>query len=104
MVRLKFRLVRPSHTHVLRTLSHNRTFSPKCNTLIFNRPLLHTMSTRASKRQKTESYELIYWPGIPGRGEHVRLAFEASGTAYKDVCVEADNPKAVLDRTSTSNT
>ncbi|KAJ2896786.1 glutathione S-transferase [Zalerion maritima] len=30
-------------------------------------------------------YELIYWPGIPGRGEHVRLALEATGTLYTDV-------------------
>ncbi|KAF2443451.1 glutathione S-transferase protein-like protein [Karstenula rhodostoma CBS 690.94] len=30
-------------------------------------------------------YELLYWPGIPGRGEFVRLAFEATGTPYLDV-------------------
>ncbi len=29
-------------------------------------------------------YELIYWPGIPGRGEHVRLALEEAGAAYTD--------------------
>jgi len=34
------------------------------------------------------TYELFYWPGIPGRGEFVRLAFEATGTAYRDVCRE----------------
>ncbi|KAF1816408.1 glutathione S-transferase protein-like protein [Eremomyces bilateralis CBS 781.70] len=45
-----------------------------------------------SKRQKLSSgsshtpiYHLIYWPDIPGRGEFVRLAFEAAGTAYLDV-------------------
>ena len=47
-------------------------------------------STRGSKRQRTtgdaDAYELLYWPGIPGRGEHVRLAFEATGTSYIDVC------------------
>jgi len=28
--------------------------------------------------------ELIYWPEIPGRGEFIRLLFEATGTAYTD--------------------
>ena len=30
-------------------------------------------------------YELYYWPGIPGRGEFVRLAREAAGADYVDV-------------------
>jgi len=30
-------------------------------------------------------YELFYWPGIQGRGEFVRLAFEAAGQPYVDV-------------------
>ncbi len=30
-------------------------------------------------------YELFYWPGIQGRGEFVRLAFEHSGVPYVDV-------------------
>ena len=30
-------------------------------------------------------YELFYWPGIQGRGEFVRLAFEDAGVAYDDV-------------------
>jgi glutathione S-transferase len=29
-------------------------------------------------------YKLWYWPSIPGRGEFVRLALEASGIAYRD--------------------
>jgi len=33
----------------------------------------------------TEAYELYYWPGIPGRGEFVRLVLEAAGVAYRDV-------------------
>jgi glutathione S-transferase len=32
----------------------------------------------------TPGYELIYWPTIQGRGEFVRLAFEAAGVAYLD--------------------
>lgn len=47
---------------------------------------LATMSAPASKRLKTSSYELLYWPGIPGRGEHIRLCFEETGTPYQDVC------------------
>jgi glutathione S-transferase len=31
------------------------------------------------------AYELLYWPGIPGRGEFIRLAFEAAGVPYTDV-------------------
>jgi len=30
-------------------------------------------------------YELYYWPGIQGRGEFVRLAFEDAGVPYVDV-------------------
>ncbi|KAL7791842.1 glutathione S-transferase [Trichoderma ceciliae] len=43
------------------------------------------------KRVKTE-YELIYWPGIPGRGEVVRLLFEEAGIPYTDT---AKGKKAV---------
>ncbi|MEO8542258.1 MAG: glutathione S-transferase [Betaproteobacteria bacterium] len=31
------------------------------------------------------AYELIYWPTIQGRGEFIRLAFEAAGADYVDV-------------------
>lgn len=31
------------------------------------------------------TYELHYWPNIPGRGEFVRLALEAAGAPYIDV-------------------
>lgn len=33
--------------------------------------------------------ELWYWPGIPGRGEFVRLALEAKRLDYRDVAIEA---------------
>jgi glutathione S-transferase len=36
-------------------------------------------------RARTTPYELLYWPGIQGRGEFVRLAFEAAGVRYLDV-------------------
>lgn len=32
-----------------------------------------------------QRYELYYWPNIQGRGEFIRLAFEATGTPYVDV-------------------
>ncbi|CZT42543.1 uncharacterized protein RSE6_02467 [Rhynchosporium secalis] len=60
-----------------------------------------------SKRQKTTKedtlYELIYWPGLPGRGEHIRLAFEECNISYIDT---AQDPKAmdiVLSQISQSN-
>lgn len=34
------------------------------------------------------TYELYYWPGIPGRGEFIRLAFEEAGARYRDVARE----------------
>jgi glutathione S-transferase len=33
----------------------------------------------------SDRYELYYWPGIPGRGEFIRLAFEDAGVSYVDV-------------------
>ncbi|GAB3629600.1 glutathione S-transferase [Pandoraea terrae] len=35
------------------------------------------------------AYELFYWPGLQGRGEFVRLAFEATKTPYVDIVREA---------------
>jgi glutathione S-transferase len=37
------------------------------------------------------SYELYYWPGIPGRGEPIRLAFEATQTPYVDVARQPES-------------
>ncbi|KAI5857754.1 hypothetical protein BZA05DRAFT_470618 [Tricharina praecox] len=34
-------------------------------------------------------FELIYWPSMPGRGEPIRLLFEATGTSYTDTTDEA---------------
>jgi len=33
-------------------------------------------------------YELYYWPGIPGRGEFVRLALEEGGAKYIDIALQ----------------
>lgn len=43
----------------------------------------------ASKKQRTQpTYELLYHPQIPGRGEFIRLAFEAKGVPYTDIANE----------------
>ncbi|KAK4096702.1 glutathione S-transferase [Parathielavia hyrcaniae] len=31
-----------------------------------------------------DTYHLLYWPGIPGRGEHIRLVLEEAGAKYTD--------------------
>jgi glutathione S-transferase len=31
------------------------------------------------------AYDLYYWPGLPGRGEYVRLVLEAAGAPYRDM-------------------
>jgi len=65
------------------------------------------MATHGNKRQKTTNdapYELIYWPGMPGRGEHIRLAFEESGTPYTDVSnASKEGIQTVLANISTDN-
>ena len=51
----------------------------------------------APDKDTAAAYELIYWPGIPGRGEHVRLALEAGGAAYGDAAVSREGPQPALD-------
>ncbi|EMD00399.1 hypothetical protein BAUCODRAFT_144076 [Baudoinia panamericana UAMH 10762] len=47
------------------------------------------MAQPSAKKQRTHpQYELLYHPGIPGRGEFIRLAFEAAGVPYIDVANE----------------
>ncbi|MBO6632940.1 MAG: glutathione S-transferase [Parvibaculum sp.] len=41
-----------------------------------------------SRNPPGKPYELFYWPGIPGRGEYVRLALEEAGAPYIDVARE----------------
>jgi len=53
----------------------------------------------AAKRQKSSKdvpYQLIYWPGIPGRGEHIRLALEEAGAEYTDTAHIKDGVNQVL--------
>jgi glutathione S-transferase len=45
-------------------------------------------------------YELYYWPGLPGRGELVRLVLEDAGAEYRDVAREPGGVaalRAILD-------
>lgn len=48
-------------------------------------------------------YELIYWPGIPGRSEHIRLALEEAGAAYTDTAQVDDGLSELLARISPSH-
>ncbi|KAI0966097.1 hypothetical protein F4678DRAFT_476213 [Xylaria arbuscula] len=41
-------------------------------------------------------YELIYWPGIPGRGEFIRLALEEGGADYTDTARRGKGTEEVL--------
>jgi glutathione S-transferase len=49
------------------------------------------------KKQQT-GVELYYWPGIPGRGEFVRLLLEDAGAAYVDVARESTDGLAAMAR------
>ncbi|AJE98366.1 glutathione S-transferase [Pandoraea apista] len=42
------------------------------------------------------TFELFYWPGLQGRGEFVRLAFEATGTPYVEI-VQGKRPGQGMD-------
>jgi len=44
-----------------------------------------------SSTETHPQYELLYHPGIPGRGEFVRLCFEATGVSYTDLAVEKND-------------
>ncbi|NVB43062.1 glutathione S-transferase family protein [Pseudenhygromyxa sp. WMMC2535] len=41
-----------------------------------------------------EPYLFYYWPGLPGRGEFVRLILEQAGAAYRDVVREHEDAGA----------
>lgn len=56
-------------------------------------------SEPSTKRQRTTpQYTLLYHPGIPGRGEFIRLALEATGTAYTDLAMEQPDGYAEVQR------
>eukprot|EP01130_Rhizamoeba_saxonica_P007651 TRINITY_DN3096_c0_g1_i2.p1 TRINITY_DN3096_c0_g1~~TRINITY_DN3096_c0_g1_i2.p1 ORF type:complete len:141 (-),score=21.67 TRINITY_DN3096_c0_g1_i2:616-1038(-) len=45
----------------------------------------------------TDTYELYYWPMLPGRGEIVRLLLEVAGATYTDVARGENGLNAMLD-------
>ncbi|KAK3941279.1 hypothetical protein QBC46DRAFT_259085 [Diplogelasinospora grovesii] len=54
---------------------------------LFGFAMATSTSSAAVKRQRSSKdvpYHLIYWPGLPGRGEHIRLALEEAGAEYTD--------------------
>ncbi len=65
------------------------------------------MATAAKKQRTKPQYELLYHPGIPGRGEFIRLALEAAGVAYNDPANEKkegyDIVRSSCDPTSTGD-
>ncbi len=90
--RANLTLHRPSHpapSDLLTFLPHPLPIckSARCATKS-RRPPVPTMASEApAKRQKLAKdvpYRLVYWPGLPGRGEHVRLALEEAGAEYSD--------------------
>lgn len=57
----------------------------------------------ATSTGSSPPYELIYWPGLPGRGEHIRLLFEDTKTPYTDTALTGD-ASPVLSQISEKNT
>lgn len=60
-----------------------------------------------AKRQKSVKdvpYNLLYWPGVPGRGEHIRLVLEEAGASYTDTAFEKNGVDEVLQLISKDNT
>ena len=49
------------------------------------------------------SYDLWYWPDIPGRGEFVRLALEAGGIPYRDLARERGADALMQDMASSGD-
>ena len=83
------------HRTLVSTLLNLRTTTriPHLKALSHSRNMA---SNAPSKRQKTSDspsppYELLYWPGIPGRGEPIRLCFEATSTPYTDISNTSKN-------------
>ncbi|KAG7108823.1 Glutathione S-transferase like protein [Verticillium longisporum] len=61
-------------------------------------------SAKRTKTAKDVSYNLIYWPGVPGRGEHVRLVLEEAGASYTDTAAAENGIDEVLKHTADTNT
>ncbi|RMY20488.1 hypothetical protein D0866_12527 [Hortaea werneckii] len=81
---------------LLRFFSISKSRYPKATLSTPSKQFIHlntyrslAMAQPTSKKQRTHpQYELLYHPGIPGRGEYIRLALEAAGVPYTDVANE----------------
>lgn len=63
------------------------------------------MAQPSAKKQRTHpTYELLYHPGIPGRGEHIRLLLEAAGVSYKDTANDSKNGYSTVQKICTNQT
>ncbi|KAF3155780.1 hypothetical protein TWF751_002964 [Orbilia oligospora] len=83
-LQLQLQLQQPRQAILIPKLLHLRNLTYTSNNL---KKMTDTQSTKRAKLEP--KYELLYWPGIPGRGEYVRLALEAAGVPYKDTTNES---------------
>jgi len=63
-------------------------------------------SAQPTKRQKSSKdvpYELIHWPGTPGRGEHIRLCLEEASANYIDTAHQENGTQTVLSTIDAQN-
>ncbi|KAH6689649.1 glutathione transferase [Plectosphaerella plurivora] len=60
-------------------------------------------TAKRARTAKDVPYDLIYWPGIPGRGEPIRLVLEEAGASYTDTATTND-VNTVLSQISKKNT
>jgi hypothetical protein len=74
----------------------------------YRRHIKRVMTSSVEMKQQTHPhYELLYHPGIPGRGEYIRLPLEAAGISYTDVANGKDGGyskvQALMDAKSTGD-
>ena len=60
-------------------------------------------STTCQEASDNTPYELIYWPGAPGRGEFVRLAFEEAGVEFTDLAQGSEGFESVISMISSNH-
>ncbi|KAM0276444.1 hypothetical protein ACHAQH_006749 [Verticillium albo-atrum] len=60
-------------------------------------------TAKRAKTAKDVPYNLIYWPGIPGRGEHIRLLLEEAGASYTDTATAENGMEDVMAQIADSN-
>ncbi|KAI8625082.1 hypothetical protein F5Y19DRAFT_467329 [Xylariaceae sp. FL1651] len=90
-----------------RDVWHVFTDPETCKKRIYTFAVLsNTTTMSAPKRQKSVKdvpYELIYWPGPPGRGEFIRLALVEAGATYTDTADVEKGRDLVLAQIGDSN-